>query len=53
MFRVCFRMSAIAKQAAQVEPTNNYVLHESHKGLSKVTLNNPKRLNCVNLEMVN
>jgi enoyl-CoA hydratase/carnithine racemase len=52
MFRLCFRMSMAAKQAMEQVEGSKYVNVDMSKGLAKVTLNNPKMLNCVNIEMV-
>lgn len=53
MFKVCFRMSVAIKQAAEAVETGKFVDVEYSKGFAKVTLNNPKALNCVNIQMVN
>lgn len=52
MFRICFRMSTAVKQAQAETPTGKCVLVDKYKNFSKVTLNNPRIHNCVNLQMV-
>ena len=52
MIKLCFRMSVAARQMAEVAETGKFVEVELSKGFAKVTLNNPKALNCVNIQMV-
>ena len=44
--------SVAARQAVEVAEAGKLVEVELSKGFAKVTLNNPKTLNCVNLQMV-
>lgn len=45
-------MSVALRQAVEVAEAGKVVEVELSKGFAKVTLNNPKTLNCVNLQMV-
>ena len=50
MYRGSYRLSTLAKQVIGKE--GRLVDVEYHKGFAKVTLNNPKTLNSVNLQMI-
>lgn len=51
MYRAGYRLSVLAKETVGKE-TGKLVNVEYFKGFAKVTLNNPKALNSVNLQMI-
>jgi hypothetical protein len=51
MFKASYRLCTLSKQVTNKE-ASKLVSVEYYKGFAKVTLNNPKALNSLNLQMI-